>query len=736
MSPAPDAGGDAPGPLDVLAGRMRPGQRGRIHWRATMQDVDEEIWRRRQQRRALRDRAAWEAHVEGTRRRFWAAIGPLPPRTPLGVTARGTLRRDGYLVEKLLLETQPGFFAPAHLYRPAHQAAPAPGVLNPVGHWAEGKAEPVEQARMIGLARKGYVALIWDPIGQGERSQFWDGDRPRVSPSTYQHAAIGEPAFLVDWSVIAVMLWDGLRLLDYLIERPEVDGARIGCTGVSGGGVYTTFLGAVDRRIKATVPVCSTASLERKHRQGQVAEPCQFPLRAYPDDLDVADLLLAHAPAALRIIGTRYDTFPLAGLRDAFLDVEDGYAALGLAGRVDLRVVDARHDYNREQRELMYAWFGRWLGHDAPVAEAPFEPDDPATLWCTATGQVLTEPGGRTGRDLLREVAAGRIPAPAAAGDVAAARAERARVLRRALDVLGAIPPLNGEPPLVLEPAVAGGLSVERLILQARLDVLLPALLFRPPDSAGRPGAAWPPPERFPAALLLDDRGKAASAGPGGLAPALARAGALALTADLRGWGETVWRDETFDWSAERHAPLSADTMLANVGLMLGRWAVTQRVQDVLGLLAYLRSRPDVDPRRIVLVGRGGGGIVALHAAAVDGGVAGVAVYEALASYRSVVDAPEHAHSVADFLPGVLLHYDLPDLAAALAPRPLLVAAPRDATNRPLDPAAAAAAYDRPGRLAALLGGALTLDTTPEVVAQRIARWAAAVPAPAEVARV
>src|SRR5206468_141643 len=141
-------------------------------------------------------------------------------RTPLGVTTTGILQRDGYVIEKLLVETQPGFCAPAHLYLPDRLRGRAPGVLNPVGHWAGGKAEPVEQARLIGLARKGYVGLIWDPIGQGERSQFWDGDVPLVNPSTYQHAEVGNPAFLVGSSVIAIMLWDGLRLLDYLAGRP------------------------------------------------------------------------------------------------------------------------------------------------------------------------------------------------------------------------------------------------------------------------------------------------------------------------------------------------------------------------------------------------------------------------------------------------------------------------------------------------------------------------------------
>ena len=137
------------------------------------------------------------------------------------------------------------------------------------------------------------------------------------------------------------------------------------------------FLGAFDRRLKATVPVCSTSTLERMHRQGQIGEPCQDPWRAYPDDLDTADLLLAQAPAALRLIGTRWDTFPLAGLREVALEVQDGYAALGIPEKTDLCVVDAHHDYNREQRERMYAWMNRWLEHDAPVEEAPYTAEDP-----------------------------------------------------------------------------------------------------------------------------------------------------------------------------------------------------------------------------------------------------------------------------------------------------------------------------------------------------------------------
>ena len=415
--------------LDVLEGVLSPGVRARTHWQAVMADVDEQTWRRRQKLRAFRGRADWEGHVETTRARFRAALGPLPlsQGAPLAVERTGVLERDGYAVEKLLLETQPGFWAAANLYLPARPAGRAPAILNAVGHWEHSKAQEVEQARCIGQARKGYVALIWDPLGQGERFQYWDEERraPWHGSSTEQHAAVCNPALLIGSTVIATMLWDGVRMLDYLAARPEVDPERIGCTGVSGGGTYTMFLGAFDRRLKATVPVCSTSTLERMHRQGQIGEPCQDPWRAYPDDLDTADLLLAQAPAALRLIGTRWDTFPLAGLREVALEVQDGYAALGIPEKTDLCVVDAHHDYNREQRERMYAWMNRWLEHDAPVEEAPYAPEDPPRLWCTRTGQLLTDGLGRTAPDLVRDLAARVIPAPAPL-DTAARRGARA----------------------------------------------------------------------------------------------------------------------------------------------------------------------------------------------------------------------------------------------------------------------------------------------------------------------
>ena len=265
-------------------------------------------------------------------------------------------------------------------------------MLNPLGHWADGKAEAVVQARGIGLARHGYVALLFDPIGQGERSQVWDtatNTNPMVS-STEQHADACLPCWLIGQTVINHMLWDGVRMLDYLEMRSDVDSSRIGCTGASGGGTYTMFLTAFDDRIKAAVPVCSTATYERMHSKGQIGDPCQDPAGSYPNDLEMADLLMSRAPLPMQITSTTYDFFPLIGARDVYAEVLDCYSALGVPERANMVEAPAHHDYNQPMREAMYAWFNRWL-KDEPgaVTEAPFTPESPETLWCTTSGQAI-----------------------------------------------------------------------------------------------------------------------------------------------------------------------------------------------------------------------------------------------------------------------------------------------------------------------------------------------------------
>ena len=605
----------------------------------------------------------------------------------------GRLERDGYTVEKLLLESQPGFYVTANLYLPVPGRFPAPAILNPVGHWRHGKAEDLVQARGIGLARHGYVALIYDPIGQEERSQERESvQRRNPQPAaTRQHAAAGLPCTLIGQTIINHILWDGVRMLDYLESRPEVDATRIGCTGASGGGYQTMFLNALDPRIKVAVPVCSTATQERMLAQGQIGDPCHNPHRAYIDDLDTADLLMCAAPNAVQVIVATYDFFPLIGAREVYLDLQHCYRTLGLEERVKLVEVPAHHDYNQPMREAAYAWFNRWLGLEVDAVEAPWQPEPPERLWSTASGQVLTSLGGETVRSLNRQRATRLVPPEPALPDVAAAQRYAAAVRVAVQELLGSVATPAADATRLVGSGTLHGRRAEQVVFDSEPDLPIPGVVLLPElPASGR------------SVLFLDDRGKGLELAAEGLAVTLARAGCLVASFDLRGWGETAW------WKRFPHEPndtglLGNDSMLSYIGYLLGESALTQRLKDAWRCLDYLLSRPAVDPTRLTIVGHGTAGIVALHAAFHPARPA-CAIFDSLGSYRSIVESDADSLPPSAFLPGVLLHYDLPALAGALAPQPLCIANPLDAMGQPLSQAAAEETYRLTMRLYALLG--------------------------------
>ncbi len=661
--------------MAVLSGRVNGANEAYFGY--LLRQAREHNWRRKRKLRSFDTAQDWQGHVDAVRENFRLSLGQFPERTPLEPQLVGILDRDGYVVEKLLIESQPGFAVTVNLYRPPEIAEPLPAVLNPLGHWADGKAETVVQARGIGLARNGYVALVYDPIGQGERSQHWDAATHTnpVESSTEQHAGACLPCWLVGQTVITHMVWDGVRMLDYLEMRTDVDSSRIGCTGASGGGTYTMFLTAFDERITAAAPVCSTATYERMHSKGQIGDPCQDPVRSYPDDLEMADLLMCRAPLPMQIMSTIYDFFPLIGARDVYADVLDCYTALGVPERANMVETPAHHDYNQPMREAMYAWFNRWLKDEpGPVTEAPFTAEAPETLWCTASGQVLLTDRNETVVSLNEKRAQELAPAvPKLAKKKEAAQyqedvraAARAALDYRASPAAGALQAVGAR--------TIGGLRVEEVYFESEVDLPVPGLVFHPPGAGPHP-----------ALIYAHDGGKDAEAHEYGIAAELARAGSLVFAMDLRGWGETRWKPEVV-YRPEDTALLGNDSRLAYLGYFLGEWPLTQRVTDAVRCVDLVVERPDVQAERVSMLGQGGGGLVALHAAALDERIGSVAAYETLASYRHITRAGDYTVPASSFLPGVLLHYDLPSLVGALAPRATLIVNPTDAIGETVTP--------------------------------------------------
>jgi dienelactone hydrolase len=336
--------------------------------------------------------------------RMREALGELPERTPLNPRVVGREGRDGYRIEKVIYESRPGHHVTATLYLP-EGPAPSPGVLMPIGHSIEGKAAEYVQRGAILLARHGLAVLAYDPIGQGERRQLLDErGRPVLSGSTTEHTMAGVGALLVGRSTASYRVWDGMRSLDYLAGRPEIDPRRLGCTGCSGGGTETAYLMALDDRVAVAAPSCYITSLERLFETIGPQDAEQNLTGQVAFGLEHADYITLRAPSPTLLCAATRDFFDIQGTWTSFREAKRAYGLLGHGERVDLFESDTTHGFPRPQREAVVRWMRRWL---LKIDDAPEEQDvaiaSEADLRCTRTGQVLTEFDGRSVFDLTAE---------------------------------------------------------------------------------------------------------------------------------------------------------------------------------------------------------------------------------------------------------------------------------------------------------------------------------------------
>ncbi len=591
-----------------------------------------------------------------------AALGPFPERTPLNPRTVAILDRQGYRIEKVVYESRPRHHVTANLYLPEEGKPPFPAILIPSGHSRNAKAADYNQACGILAATHGMVALAYDPFGQGERMQLLDdGGRPVVWGTT-EHTLADIGARLVGWSAAAYRIWDGIRSIDYLAGRPEVDPRRIGCTGCSGGGTLTAYLMATDERIQAAAPSCYITSLERLFatigpQDGEQNITAQVAL-----GIEHADYIAMRAPKPTLLLTATGDFFDISGAWASFREAKRAYSLLGFPERVALAEFPGGHGYPPPQRTAMIRWMRRWLlGVDDAPSEGDLKFETDAALQVTESGQVARDLKGVTVWDI--SLARARELAPrreAFRRDNPPARC--VEEIRR----LAGIRPPSGRPE-VKSMGVVGrpGCRVEKLLIERQGEPAMPALLFAPKSAGGK----------SPAVIYLDGRGKAADAAPGGEIEKLVISGSVVLAADLRGFGETAPVKPQRYWSEEYS--------MAYLAIHLGRPLLGQRVEDAFAALDALASRTEVDPGRISVVGVGAAGPVALHAAALDERIGEVTLRRSIESWMDVVASPQCKGQLGQVVPGALAFYDLPDLARALAPRPVRFHEPVDPQGRP-----------------------------------------------------
>jgi cephalosporin-C deacetylase-like acetyl esterase len=579
-------------------------------------------------------------------------LGGFPERTPLNARVTGVLDRGDYKIEKLVFESQPRFYVTANLYLPKTGQPPYPAVLYPLGHEPGAKSHDAWQRTLGSLAKKGFVALAWDPIGQGERIQIYDQDfeDSKVRASTTEHTVQGTQCLLIGDHIARYTIWDGMRALDYLLSRPEVDAKRVACTGNSGGGTHTTYLSALDDRIQVAAPSCYISSW----RQMLLTLGPQDAEQVFPnwlrDGLDYPDFIYAFAPKPFLILSAIRDFFPIGGARQTFEETRRVYAKIGAADKLSMFEADDGHGYTHPRRMAAYAWFARWLkGEDDQRPEPDIQISTERDLQCTPSGQVVDLPDAETVFSLNRK-RAGQIRRP---------RLSPGELRNRVRELSGFVA-LQG--PVAMHPygtIARDGYHIEKLVYESEPGIQVPALLFVPDTGGG---------SKKPAMVYLNGRGK--SAGVSEDVEPIVKSGIIVLSLDARGMGET--RPGT-DKNASDFDRYFGDYDSAMTAILIGKTLPGMRAQDVARGIDLLLARADVDGPNIFGFGKDAGAVPMLYAAVLDSRIRRLALEGGLVSYDSVVKHRIHRQIFEQVIPSALRYFDFPDLVAALAPRPVWI---------------------------------------------------------------
>jgi cephalosporin-C deacetylase-like acetyl esterase len=588
-------------------------------------------------------------------------LNPFPEKTPLNAKVMGRLKRPGYSIEKVVFESRPGFFVTSNIYVPDGIGQPSPAIVCPTGHWLKtGKEDPTHvQPRCIGLAKRGYVVLAYDPIGQGER----------LAPGN--HHSLGFSSFLFGGCNMGWMVWDSMRAIDYLLTRPDVDPARIGITGASGGGANTFYSTAVDERIRAAVPVVFVCTYLEWFRYGGDNCICDH-LPGFMARFEEFEIFSLIAPRPMLILNSYPDDgYPVSGARITFAAAKKIYGILDGAEHVDYRELQTPHGYLRPEREAMYGWFDHYLKGNAsrePQTEEAIEVEPVKTkaLHCFASGSVA----GRAMVDFNRDA-------------YEAIRSRSSTLSKPALreKVLAAFGGFPERPPLYAHSRRRSGTAASEpaeVMLRSETGIALPAFLFAPLA-----------PPRDAVVVYLHPQGKQA-AFDDQVAGSLRTGGFHVFAVDLRGMGETGRRPGT------RGYPHEFQCCTNTAGQ--GRPIIGQRVWDVIRTLDYLEADAVTRKLRVMAYGTGVCANVALFAAAVDERVKAVAAAGALLSYRPAIqevhdtvelyntDTSELVTASARihyslYIPSILIIADLPDIHSLITPRPILAVNPLKPDN-------------------------------------------------------
>ncbi len=676
---------------DPASAPSAPGSKPRLY-SAEMPDMlveyfahrlDEQARRWDAERATIRTRAQLTARNRSVREKLREMLGPFPAKPPLNARLVRTIQRQGYRIENVVFQSRPDYWVPANVYVPSG-TGPFPGVVLQRGHFDAERMSPDYQQLYFDLAMNGFAVLAFDPVGQGERRQYYgdlgEGFEQALSP-TLEHCAIGGLLSLLGETAANYFVWDGMRAVDYLSARPDVNRAKIGLAGHPDTGLSALLLAALDERIQcAALYVHGSARRWPLDRQNwnTTDDPEQHAFPAALHGVDVLDTLVALAPRPLLALVENQTGQFGAGAES----LRGRYGLLGAPAKFAVETARPGVDWPKDLRLAALRWFQRWmLGQAREIRETEVIPEPYAAL------RTAEPHAGQSIYSIIREHAAGLPPRHDATPDGMA-------LLRREIGSLLALP-MSRAPLGEREVSTVSleGYWLSRVEFLSEPGIYISAQVYRPNRSNGE-CVVYVAGDVTQLVVVNDDGPSPPQPEPDvnddayNFARGLVRGGVTVVVADVRGVGLTQPLAPRRDYRGLYEHLHNSDVALANMAWALGDSLFAMRVRDVLRAIEYGSQFG-----RVRLAGSGMGALWALYAAAVEPRVEAVAVEEGLLSYRVLTSHGRFMHSISQFIPGVLRRFDLPQVAGAIAPRKLTILDPVDHMKNTAERAAAEAAY-------------------------------------------
>jgi hypothetical protein len=516
-----------------------------------------------------------------------------------------------------------------------------PAIIYCSGHSATGYRS--YQKTILNLVNKGFVVFAFDPMGQGERSEYYNDSTRKLlfRWPAWEHSYAGAQLFMTGNTLARNFIWDGSRAIDYLETRSEVDVARIGITGRSGGGTQSAYIAAFDERIKAVAPENYLTNYKTLIESIGPQDAEQNFFYGIQRGLDMADLLAVRAPKPALLIATSQDMFPIQGAMETAKEIAQVYKLFGQPGNFAMVSDDAPHASTKKNREAMYAFFQKYLDNpgNASDEELPTLTADELQV----AGSLKTETAYSLNRaDAIKKLAGKQYSAD---------------ILNKAKQLSGYVEPRQVAAPQFRGRFQRDGYSIEKYVLQGGGNYVIPYLLFKP-ASTSQAGV-----------IYLHPEGKFADTA---IIKWLVSKGVTVLAPDMIGTGEMgpgAFRGDSFIDSVSYNIWFTA--------MLTGTSIVGIQSADVARLVRTFKSFHGI--KNVYGIAQKQMSPVLLHAAAFEPGFDQIALISPYSSYRSMVMLPRYEkrflHST---VPGAIGVYDLPDLAAALAPKKLLIAGPTD----------------------------------------------------------